>query len=288
MGHRTTRAGRLLAVLALCAALAPLDAGRAQEQGGVELVEAGSGPREPLRHRFEAGQRQSLRLRLRSDMRIQVGDRTQEVEVPEMIMRLELGPSRVTDEGHMRYGFRLADLGVEGGDAQAREQISQALAGLVGTSGATEIDERGRTVDFEYELPDSLSPQVRQQAQSLRSALVGLLPRFPREPVGVGAVWRIRDTMRLPQASVQIETLYRLRRRRGDRVELQVRIESSDAAELPEGVQMDVNGHGRHRFVLGSLQTRARVETTAEVQMTGPRGSMRMRMHSENHVDPVD
>jgi hypothetical protein len=286
MRHRST-----LTILVFVACLGVAEGARAQGSSGerrVELVDAGQSPQRPLRHRFTAGQRQSLSLRIQTQMQIRMGDRDASVPVPITSLELALGPTEVTSADHLRYEFRVTDLSVDGGEEEAREQIRQALSGLVGTSGTAEVDDRGRTVRFDYELPESIPPQLRQQAQSLRNALTELLPRFPREPVGVGAVWRIRDTLRMPQMSVEIATMYRLRRWEGDRVELQVRIESGEGGELPEGVQMDVGGSGRQRFVVGTLESRTRVQSTAEVVMTGPRGQMQIRMRTRTQVQPTD
>lgn len=256
-------------------------------QGEVELVEAGTAPHRPLRHRFRAGQRQSLRLRIQSRMHIEAAGREQSVVVPAMVIDLGLGPTRVTSEGNLRYRFEVEGLSASGGEAAARAQIEEQLSALVGTSGTAEIDERGRSVRFDYALPDSVPEQIRQQAESLRSSLAELLPRFPREPVGVGAVWRIEDTLRMPQMEVRMATVYRLRRWEGDAIELSVTIESGEG-QVPEGVEVDIGGNGRQRFELGSLVVDARVLSDADMQVQSPRGEMRIRMQTRTEVRPGD
>lgn len=256
-------------------------------QGEVELVEPGQGPRRELRHRFAAGQRQRLRVQVQTRMHMAAGARENTVVIPAMVIDLALGPTELTDAGHLRYAFRITGIGAEGGDDRARAQIQEQLGALRNTGGTAEVDERGGIVRFEYELPESVAPEIRQQAQALRSSLSELLPRFPREPVGVGAVWRVRDTLRMPQVEVEMATLYRLRRWEGDRIELQVRIESGDG-DLPEGVRIDVGGSGRQRFELGSLEVDGRVQSEADMQMRGPQGEMRIRMQTRSQVRPPE
>lgn len=185
----------------------PVDADRNRaKQGGdvvaertIELVEPGTGPRRPLRHRFEAGITQRVRLRIQSTMRIQAGERNQEVPVPIMRLDLTLGPTAVSG-GRLRYPFRVTGIDAAGEHEEAMlEQVRQQLQGLVGSHGNAEIDDQGRVVAFDYDLSPDASAQLRQQSQMLRDSLSQLLPHFPDEPVGVGAEWRVRDQLRLPQ-----------------------------------------------------------------------------------------
>lgn len=253
-------------------------------QTDVELLEAGASPQRPLRHRFEAGQRAQYRLRIDTQVRVQAGSRNQAVDMPVMVLDVDVGPSRVR-RGHLRFPFRMVAMDLDGGDERARAPLEEQLEGLVGTGGTVEFDERGRMVEFDYELPDSASPETRARAATMRESLGQLLPRFPREPVGLGAQWRIRDQLQMPGMSVQIATVYRLRRWEGDRIELQVRIESG-REPATQAMQMNVEGSGRQRFVLGTLQTRSRQRSEAQVAAQGPNGQLRIEMRSHNEVEP--
>jgi hypothetical protein len=266
----------------------PAQVGTPRGQGEITLVSPGTGARLPLRHRFSPGQREELRLRIQMNMQIAMGDRDANVSAPTMVMDLDLGPTEVTPEGHLRYTYRVTEVTTQGGDEQARAQVGQAIAGLRGAHGTAVLDDRGRVLDFEYELADGADPRLRQQGNSLRDAMTQLLPRFPEEAIGVGAVWRIRDELRLPNMAVGMFTEYRLRSRQGDVVELQMRVRSDDAAvrDLPANAQLDISGTGRTRFVLGSLETRSRSQSTAEIGMAGPNGRMRIHMETRNQVAP--
>ena len=177
----------------------------------VELVAAGEAPTRVLRHRFGAGLTQRLRLRIQTQMRVQLGDRDQTVPVPIMRLDLTLGPTRLVAGGHLGYAFRVTGVGVEGEAApDVIERVRAQLQGLVGLHGKAQIDDRGSIIDFAYELPADASEQLRNQSGMLRQSLTQLLPRFPEEPVGVGAQWRIRDQLALPQTHVAVATTYTL------------------------------------------------------------------------------
>jgi hypothetical protein len=281
-------------VAALCLVSVDLASGRAAAQPAaerltagrseVELLGAGASPQRPLRHRFERGLEGRYRLRIDMQMRVQAGARDQSVDMPVLVLDLDLGPGRVVD-GNLRFGFRLVDTELEGGDERAREGLGAQLTALEGTGGSAEVDPEGRLVDFSYDLPEDAPPELQARAGTLRESIANLLPRFPSEPVGEGATWRIRDTMSMPGMQVEIATLYRLRRWDGDRVELQVRLETA-REPATEAMQMTVDGSGRVRFVLGTLQTRSRLRSEAQVSAQGPNGAMRIEMSSRNEVEP--
>ncbi len=254
-------------------------------QSDVELIEPGEGTRRPLRHQFAPGQRARYRLRIDADLSISAGPRNQAVDMPVLVLDVDVGPSTM-HQGNVRLPFRMTAADVEGGAEQARGPAMEQLRGLVGTSGRAEVDPRGRVIAFDYELPDSASPETRARASTVRDALGQIMPRFPSEPVAPGAQWRIRDTMSMPGMEVQIATVYRLRRWDGDRIELQVRVESG-REPATQAMQMTVEGSGRTRFVLGTLQTRSRLRSQAEVRARGPNGEMRIQMSSRNEVEPL-
>lgn len=254
--------------------------------GDIELIDAGAAPTRSLRHRFTAGQRQRLRLRVHTELRIQMGAREQTVPVPIMRLDLALGPTQLTDNGHLRYAFRVTDVGIDGeADERILEQVRAQMQDLVGLHGMAEVDDRGTIISFEFELPADASPQLRNQSGMLRQSLTQLLPRFPEEPVGVGAEWRIRDQLSLPQLSVEVATTYRLTRWDGDRIELSISTSTLEGGTQPEGGALTVSGTGSIRFELGSLRMRGRIQTVAAFETEGGAGAaMRMRVRTRTQI----
>ncbi|MEQ8457390.1 MAG: hypothetical protein RLO52_11110 [Sandaracinaceae bacterium] len=282
----------LLTVLAgaLVAAVAAADASRSKQaaagQTQVELVEAGEGDRQPLRYRFEAGQRTRLRFTLEMDMQASMGERSSDVDMPAARLDLDLGPTAVTD-GHLRYPWRVSGLDVVGGaEGPAREQFEQGFSGLEGAHGVAEIDDRGRVIDLTFELPEGAAPELRQHAQTLRDGLGQLTPPLPEEAVGTGAVWRIGTQLRMQGMSLSMSSEYRLRRRAGDRLELQTRVRNADGSQLPPGAQLDVTGSGRTRLELDRLGARSRARTVTEILNRGAQGEMRMRLEQRTELAP--
>lgn len=255
--------------------------------GEVTIVAAGAAPTRPLRHRFGAGMTQRLRLRIQTQMRIQLGDRDQTIPVPIMRLDLALGPTRIVHGNHLGYGFRVTGVGVEGDAApEMLERVRAQLQGIVGLHGTAEVDDRGSIVDFAYELPADASEQLRNQSGMLRQSLTQLLPRFPVEPVGVGAEWRIHDQLELPQTRVSVATTYRLTRWEGDLIELDIRTGTVEGGAQPEGTALTVTGSGRTRFEIGSLRVRGRIETAAMFEASGQSDAMRMRVRTRTQITP--
>lgn len=253
-------------------------------QSEVELISAGRGPQRQLRHRFAAGQRARIRLRIDSQMRVQAGERDQEVDAPVQILDIDVGPSTMSGR-NISLPVRLVAASVDGGDEQARASMSEQIQSLVSSHGVLVVNPRGQVVTFDFQVPSTASRQATALAQPLTQNLGQLLPRFPEEAVGPGAQWRIRDSMSMPNMQVEIATVYRLRVWDGDRIELQVRVESG-REPATQAMAMTVEGSGRQRYVLGTLQTRARLRTHAEIQARGPNGAMQLTLRSHNEIEP--
>ncbi len=275
-----------LSLLTLC----PLATALAQDedQSTVELVEAGASPQRALRHRFVAGQTQPVRLRVQSEMRMMMGDRDNTVPMPILRLDVRFGPTTITESGNLRYAFLVTDVGTSGGtDEDINARVQEQITGLVGANGHTELDDHGRVVSFEYQLVEGASPQLQQQAGILRDALTRLLPRFPDEPVGVGAEWRVSDTLSLPNMQVGVVTSYRLVSWQGDRIELSLNTHTVDEDGEPANpARIDVSGSGRLRFELGTLRAHGRLQTVAAARVRGPAGEMRMRIRTRMQITP--
>ncbi len=257
-------------------------------QREVELIEAGEGPLRPLRHHFTAGQSARFRAHIRQGVTVSSSAGEQSVPMPPMVIEVEVGPTEVT-HGHLRYPFRFTGATLEeGGSDEVRERLEHDIGGLVGTHGRVEIDDRGAVVDFQFELPAGASQQIQQQASALRTMIGQLLPRLPREPVGVGARWRIRDTAQLPQMSIEVASVYELRRWEGDRINLALTISRGEGgAQLPEGVEVDITGNGRTLMRLGSLAVRQRAESRLELDGPTAQGRAHVVMTSSQQLTPA-
>lgn len=285
------RVALALALLTITPGLAwAQQSGAPPPQREVELIEPGTAPLSPLRHRFAPGQTARFRARIQSSVQITAGGRDSSVPVPPIVLETEVGPTETPSAGHFRYAFRVtrATLG-QGGSPEVRQRLEHDIAALSGTHGVVEIDERGTVEHITCDLPANASQELQQTVASLRQVMGQLLPRFPREPVGVGARWRIRDTVQLPQMSIEIATVYELRRREGDRIDLAVRIERGEGSggQLPEGVHVDIGGSGRTLMRIGSLATRQQVESRSEVRVPSPAGEARIVMTARQEVTPV-
>ena len=276
--------------LGLVLALTPLVALGAHAQSvsppQIELVEAGEGDRQPLRYRFSAGQRARLRFTLEMDMQASMGERRSDVDMPAVRMDLDLGPTEVTG-GNLRYPWRIGGVSVQGGEeGEARQQFERGFAGLEGAHGIMEVDDRGRVRELTFELPEDAAPELQQHAQTLRDGLAQLTPPLPEQPVGVGAVWRIGAQLRMQGMTLSMSSEYRLRRRSGDRLELQTRVRNADGSQLPPGAQLDVSGTGRTRLELDQLGARSRARTVTELLNRGAQGEMRMRLEQRTELGP--
>jgi hypothetical protein len=64
-----------------------------------------------------------------------------------------------------------------------------------GITGHSTMSNRGIVKDLELEIPDAVSPQVRQMMDSMKQSFAQLSAPVPEEAVGVGAKWETKTRL---------------------------------------------------------------------------------------------
>jgi len=260
----------------------------------VTLVDAGEGPRQELRYRFEEGYSEQLALDLttRTGMSM-AGQQMPAVAIP-VRMLMTIRTTEVADDGTARFEFDTTS--VELGGDLANAGLGN-LAGNAGLSGWIRVDSRGNTIEGGVTPPTGADPGVSQITDGFEQSLQQMSAPLPAEPVGIGARWQVVTSVDGGGFTISQTADYTLASRNGDDCEMAVALTQTAPAQpfnvpgMPPGTEarlesLEGTGDGTMRINL------ARLVPTSEASMslTGALGiaiqgmSMQMGLNIENEV----
>ncbi len=282
---------------AACAALVLAGAtAHAQTSTTVNLLEPGSGQRQPLRYRFESGRTETARL----DSTVQVNLVAPGVQMPmvaatPITMELRLRTTEVAADGSARLAFEVLSAQATG-NSPTSAQMNAALAGVKGMSGAYSLDNRGQ-VRIGGMAAAGPAQGAMPSVADIQEQMQQLAPPLPAEPVGIGARWQSFQQTSANGMEVTQTTEYVLRSRNGDQVELEVKVVDvtlPDLGGVVPGASVSsatAGGGGTMNVNLASLVPRASIDVEMAITMVldlqGTSQSMAMQMKMKQEIAPA-
>lgn len=242
---------RLLVALVVMAAAAPLGvhaAGARESQGPspqVEVLKAGSEPREALRLAPAVGAPESARMTMRFGLD-QSGVSDAKLNSPPLRATIAATLQDITSSGDLHATFSYPQFEVlkgNGASARQRKAVEQALAGLGGLSGDLTVTPTGALVDSSLNIPPDVDPSVSQLLGQLRDQFRDLTVPLPDPEVGAGARWRATTQLTINGIDVRQVYEYRLEKRTGSTLELEIRgtqTAKRQTVDSPSGVTLRV------------------------------------------------
>jgi len=274
-------------LLALAALLAVSHHGAAQApaRSVVQLLDAGSEPRAPLRYQTPIGAREAVMLTTQARTSLNaLGSAGLPTLLPRTRVMVEVGPVAEAGAERLMVPFRFTAaeaLPTDGVSAEDVARMQRELQPLVGLTGFQLIDRMGVGTGVDLVIPPGTSPALSEQLQQLRRGLRDMFAPFPSEPVGVGATWEVRTPVQSHGAAAEQVSTYRLRAQSGDEVGLDVQItQTAPTQALPDpqpGLRarlnsLDTTGSGTMELKLSHLvpavhwTSRSVVRSTVSVQ----------------------
>jgi hypothetical protein len=171
---------------------------------GIELVQPGAQPRRALRYTLAAGTTSALDFEMDVDLTTVEAD----LKLPVMAMSIDVAVASV-DPPSARLKLDVIAAGVRPRDASdpkknpaiaVMERQAKFLPGLVVTYGLT-ADGQVKDTKVEGQHRD-LSEPMRHQVTTLLQASEQIAMALPQQPVGVGAVWKHRRTIKQNQLTL--------------------------------------------------------------------------------------
>lgn len=251
---------------------APVGGATVEETDGGRLVlrDPGRAPRRALRFDLAEGLVQEAAVVSSQSITVRTPGQPEPMtfDIPEIRQTLRLGPVARTAAG---FRFPYALLRIEGPGDDALQAELDRLGGL---AGVVEIDDRGRTLDYTIDVPDTAPPHVVSLGKTLEQGLRTAFAQLPGPPVGVGARWtNERDVV--ANVTMHLVADHELVSLEEDALEMTTRVKQTAAPqqiEIATGGTMDVerlsgSGSGWSRIGLTRLVSDARTEV--EVHMEG-------------------
>lgn len=160
------------------------------------LLDEGAAPRYALRYQIPVGTKQSLDMVMDIDMNIPglVG----EMIMPRMIMVTDLEVTKVDSDGSMHMDMVFTDVRVEdrpGSMAGVAGAMQGEIDAMKGMKMSQVLAPNGRVKDMKVDTAN-LPPQMQEQMKQAEQAVDQMTAILPDQPVGMGARWRVEQTVR--------------------------------------------------------------------------------------------
>ncbi len=204
----------------------------------VSLVEPGDEPRQVLRYAIYPGTvvRRVLEVRTAST----VTEDLQDIfgVLPGVRLDLHAGPTVSLEGRATRYVLRISratPILPEGIEEDRLDGAQEGVQALNNMRGRFDLSERGIVIDSDVPWTkgqERIHPRVTIMLGNVRSA-IATVP-LPVEPVGVGAVWEVRRSVRLWSAWVTQVTRYELVDRMGDRFRVRIAVQQSAPTQIAD------------------------------------------------------
>ena len=199
--------------------------------GDVVLLDAGQGPKTPLRLSPEVGNQ----LQLGADLTMKVtmemdGQAIPNAGFPSVAMVLGIEVVDVNEAGEITYNitYDSIELGTEADfPEQARTMIDEVFQELKTLKLVLVGDDRGRVLNATVEAPDDLNPFLVQMLDSLSQSMKQVSAPLPEEAIGVGARWSISGSVTASGLTLEQTTTYELVERDGDRFTVNMDVEQT-------------------------------------------------------------
>ena len=240
----------------------------AAAQSNVELINAGTEPKQQLRFTPGANTKQTLQMTMDMDMAMSVGGQTQPAfDSPPIKMTMESEVKKVDANGDIH-----TDLSYSDADVVAAKNTPPELANamraqvkkLVGLRGSMIVDNQGNTKQANFNTPETLEPNTKKMVEQMVTSLKQLSSPVPSEAVGVGAKWKIPNSVTANGMTMNENSTYELVDIKDNVASLQVTMEQQAGEQkinpqgLPPGASLDLKsmnsqGNGKRKLALNKV-----------------------------------
>lgn len=185
---------------------------------GIELVSTGAAPRTLLRYKLAPSTLSALEISMDVDMR--TVDRT--ISLPSLVLDLDVAAGATDAKGAVKM-----KASVVGGSSRARGEKDPSLVGvmerqaqqLVGLVMTWDLSPWGHVAGAKVDAANrDLSEPMQQQVTTLMQLSEQLAMALPDKPLGVGAKWKHRRTMKQSQLTLVTLTTVEVTAIDGDKV----------------------------------------------------------------------
>lgn len=285
-------------LLTALAAASSLFCGMAQAAATVTLLEAGATPREPLRYSFKSGASERATVDLTIQIAMSMGGQQMPMgNTPPVRMVMAMKTTDVGSDGSARMEFEVVSaeaVGAAPGDPNAAA-IAQGLAGVKGTGGSYRISPQGIISGAQMKSAPGGAPMAA--LGDMEQTMEQMTALLPAEPVGIGARWHVVQQADTGMMKVSQTAEYTLRSRKGNSVELGVKMIDAkiDSGGMPAGTTVNgvaITGGGTITMDLARLVPTGTMDTDTKLTLSAGAGggagqSMDMNLKMRQVIGPA-
>lgn len=173
----------------------------------LELLDPGTGDRQPLRLRLRAGDRQQVTLSMKANMQIGLGGSPTPINSStEVRATSDVAIDRADANGNVAYTLRYSKVDIippPGTPPAAQQAINAAASQMQGISLRVTGNNRGQLSEVNVSANRPLEPGLQAMFSQLSESVRNSSIEFPVDPVGVGARWKV--TMQVESNGLRID-----------------------------------------------------------------------------------
>lgn len=217
-------------------------------QSNVELLNAGTEPKQQLRFTPPANTKQTVQMTMKMDMAMSVAGQTaQSVATPPVQMTMQSQVKKVDANGDIYADFSYTDADIVAAvntPPEVANAMREQIKKMVGLNGSMVVDSQGNTKQVNLNIPEGLDPNTKRMVDQMANSFKQISSPVPAEPVGVGAKWRVPNSIAANGMTLKQIATYELVEIKDNVATLQVNMEQQAGSQdikppgLPEGASI--------------------------------------------------
>jgi hypothetical protein len=279
-----------------------------QEGVVVQLTDAGAEPRQVLKIKAPVGHKETVRMSMAMTMSMEMGAMgSHTMAMPPFLTDMEMEVIEVLPDDRLRMVAETVSVGVGEGpeplDPMLLGELERSLGEIVGMKVYGTMDRQGRSAEVEVELPEGVSPEMREQFDTMNNTFSQLASPLPIEAVGPGAAWDTSMVMDNNGLKLLQTVHYELVEVSGDTLTLdstytQALVSGADMGNLPPGAEVEwlrfaSQGQGRSIQNLSMLtphdvQAQVEADMLVRISMQGMVQEMGMTMAMDMGLEHLE
>lgn len=241
----------------------------------LEVLDPGAEPRRVLELRFVEGD--TATAQLTSDLKITDVDGVAVLDPPPVVQTVRFDIDRVNgDEADVSFEVLSVKIDDSAGtlDDTTLVELTVDLYAVIGLKGTGTIDRRGQSSAFRYDVPDDFDAVAVDTLDQLEQDVAAMGVPLPEVPLGLGARWRARDTIRVNGVRSEQVITYEISAIDGETVSYSATVEQSSPAQdlpdrtLPAGTTARLLAASARGTMTGTLQLGS-VVSMADLVLSG-------------------
>ena len=196
----------------------------------IELLSTGEDPKKELRYSFKEGQSQEWIMKQLTKVTVE-GAPKQPPNMPAMAFSFKITTDKVEPNGvgHLQFSYSKAEFEESDLPKGIQKKMNEAFDEISKVKGSQVVTNRGFVLQFDLDSSEVKNERLKTIVDSMKKSFRQMSNPLPREPVGVGAKWKVVYTVELMGMALEQFANYEVVSLDGSKVGLKVEIKQEAA-----------------------------------------------------------